>query len=220
MTRKVIIIGGSGQALSLADAAQGLDLDLLGCVAPNLASTTAERLAYLGTEVTETPYSPDQVQLLNGIGSAGPIERRRLVYSRLLAQGWRFLSLVHRSAVVSPLAESLGDAHQILAGSVINAGVRLGDNVLINSGAIVEHGCRIGDHSHIASGATLCGDCDIGESVHIGAGATLIQGIRVGDGAVIAAGSVVTADVKPLTLVAGVPARRLRALDINEQRLA
>jgi acetyltransferase-like isoleucine patch superfamily enzyme len=56
----------------------------------------------------------------------------------------------------------------------------------------------------------------IGESVHIGAGATLIQGIEIGFGAVIAAGAVVTADVKPLTLVAGMPARRLRAIDDQE----
>jgi UDP-perosamine 4-acetyltransferase len=216
MTRKAIIVGAGGQALSLVDAAHGLDLDLLGCVAPRLAAGTGDRLAHLGTDLEDTGYRPDQVLLLNGIGSAGPIGRRRLVYLELLAQGWQFLSLVHRAAVVSPLAGPLGNGHQVLAGGVINAGVRLGDNVLVNSGAIVEHGCRIGSHSHVASGATVCGDCVIGESVHIGAGATLIQGIEIGFGAVIAAGAVVTADVKPLTLVAGMPARRLRAIDDQE----
>lgn len=218
MTRKAIIIGAGGQALSLADAVHGLELDLLGCVAPQLAPGTGERLAHLGAELNETGYSPDQVQLLNGIGSAGPIGRRRAVYLELLSQGWRFMSLAHRTAAVSPLVGQLGAGYQALAGSVINAGVGLGDNVLVNSGAIIEHGCHVGSHTHVASGATVCGDCVIGESVHIGAGATLIQGIQVGDGAVIAAGAVVTEDVKPLTLVAGVPARRLRAID--EQELA
>ena len=69
------------------------------------------------------------------------------------------------------LAGPLGNGHQLLAGSVVNAGVTFGENVLLNSGAVIEHDCRIGSHSHIASGATLCGDCVIGESVHIGAGA-------------------------------------------------
>jgi len=46
----------------------------------------------------------------------------------------------------------------------------------------------------------------------VGAGAILLPGIRVGRGSFVAAGSVVTEDVPPGTLVAGVPARVVRAL--------
>ena len=46
----------------------------------------------------------------------------------------------------------------------------------------------------------------------VGAGVTLLPGIRVGRGSFVAAGSVVTEDVPPATLVAGVPARAVRAL--------
>jgi acetyltransferase-like isoleucine patch superfamily enzyme len=45
----------------------------------------------------------------------------------------------------------------------------------------------------------------------VGAGATLLAGVTVGREAFVAAGSVVTADVAPRTLVAGVPAREVRA---------
>ena len=47
----------------------------------------------------------------------------------------------------------------------------------------------------------------IGERVFIGANATILMGVTVGDGAVIGAGAVVTHDVAPFTVVAGVPAR-------------
>jgi acetyltransferase-like isoleucine patch superfamily enzyme len=47
----------------------------------------------------------------------------------------------------------------------------------------------------------------IGSDVLIGAGATLLDGCDVGDGAVVGAGSLVTGDVPPYAVVAGVPAK-------------
>jgi acetyltransferase-like isoleucine patch superfamily enzyme len=47
----------------------------------------------------------------------------------------------------------------------------------------------------------------IGDDVWIGAGATLLPGITVEAGAVIAAGAVVTTNVRPYSIVAGIPAR-------------
>jgi acetyltransferase-like isoleucine patch superfamily enzyme len=46
----------------------------------------------------------------------------------------------------------------------------------------------------------------------VGAGVILLPGVRVGRGSFVAAGSVVTEDVPPATLAAGVPARTLRTL--------
>jgi phosphonate metabolism protein (transferase hexapeptide repeat family) len=52
--------------------------------------------------------------------------------------------------------------------------------------------------------------CRIGHDVWIGAAAKLMAGVCVGTGAVVAAGAVVTRDVAPYQVVAGVPARPLR----------
>lgn len=49
--------------------------------------------------------------------------------------------------------------------------------------------------------------------VWFGARCTVLPGVTVGRGAVIAAGSLVTKDVEPNALVAGVPAKVLRYLD-------
>jgi acetyltransferase-like isoleucine patch superfamily enzyme len=49
-------------------------------------------------------------------------------------------------------------------------------------------------------------------NVWIGAAATILPGVNVGADSVVAAGAVVTHDVPPATLVAGVPARVVRHL--------
>lgn len=50
----------------------------------------------------------------------------------------------------------------------------------------------------------------IGHDVWIGARAIVMDGVTVGNGAVIAAGSIVTRDVAPYQIVAGVPAKIIR----------
>lgn len=52
----------------------------------------------------------------------------------------------------------------------------------------------------------------IEDDAWIGAKSTILKGVRIGRGAVVAANTLVTSDVEPYTLVAGNPARVLRAL--------
>ena len=59
----------------------------------------------------------------------------------------------------------------------------------------------------------------VGNDVWIGARAMLIDGVKVGDGAVIAAGSIVTRDVPPYCVVAGIPAKVVRRRFTEEQAL-
>jgi acetyltransferase-like isoleucine patch superfamily enzyme len=47
----------------------------------------------------------------------------------------------------------------------------------------------------------------IEDDVHLGPNVVVLPGVTIGAGAVVAAGSTVTADVKPMTLVQGNPAR-------------
>jgi acetyltransferase-like isoleucine patch superfamily enzyme len=52
----------------------------------------------------------------------------------------------------------------------------------------------------------------VGTNVWIGAAATVLPGVKIGADAVVAAGAVVTHDVPPASLVAGVPATIIRYL--------
>lgn len=53
----------------------------------------------------------------------------------------------------------------------------------------------------------------IGDDVWIGGHTTVLPGVTIGDGAVVAVGAVVTKDVPPYTVVAGVPARVVKEIE-------
>jgi acetyltransferase-like isoleucine patch superfamily enzyme len=52
----------------------------------------------------------------------------------------------------------------------------------------------------------------IGRDCWLGFGAAVMKGVTLGEEAIVAAGAVVTSDVRPRTIVAGAPARVVRAL--------
>jgi acetyltransferase-like isoleucine patch superfamily enzyme len=57
----------------------------------------------------------------------------------------------------------------------------------------------------------------IGNDVWIGYGVIILPGITIGDGAILAAGAVITKDVMPYSIVAGVPAKEIRKRFNDEQ---
>ena len=112
--------------------------------------------------------------------------------------------------------------------------ITVGKNVFINSGCCFQDqgGITIGDGAligHQVVLATLNHDLNperrksmkaapivIGKNVWIGAHATVLAGVCIGDNAVIAAGAVVTKDVPPLTVVAGIPAKTVNSVKIGD----
>ena len=56
----------------------------------------------------------------------------------------------------------------------------------------------------------------IGDHVFIGANATVMMGVTIGDHSVVAAGAVVTRDVPPRTVVAGVPAQPIASVELSD----
>lgn len=58
----------------------------------------------------------------------------------------------------------------------------------------------------------VCGPVKIGDNVWIGSGAIILPGVNLGMGCIVGAGAVVTRDVPPHTLVAGIPAKIVKEI--------
>lgn len=206
--QNVIIISGGGHARSLSEALGFLpNTHVLGYT--DLKSCLNMKLTYLGNDTVLKKSPGNHLKLVNGLGSVSRPSLRQRVYERFKRDGFKFMSVIHPSAIISKDAQ-LAEGVQVLAMAVINLGVCLAENVIINTAAVIEHDVIIGAHTHIAPRATICGGVNIGQGVHVGAGATIIQGIKIGNGALIAAGAVVIKNVPAKIRVAGVPARKIK----------
>ena len=105
----------------------------------------------------------------------------------------------------------------VAATAVIGSGCRIQNNVSIYDGVVLEDGVFVGPSAVFTNVRNPRAAVDrsasieqtfIGRGATIGANATIVCGIRVGAYAFVGAGAVVTRDVAPHAVMAGVPARR------------
>ncbi len=101
---------------------------------------------------------------------------------------------------------SIGRNSRIYHGCTLDlrSGLSIGNNVSVSPEVMILGG------THDINGprfGPVAGFVSIEDYVWLGARAVILPGVTVGRGAVVAAGSVVTKNVPPLTIVAGIPAR-------------
>lgn len=119
---------------------------------------------------------------------------------------------IEKGAQFSPRT-SLGDYSGIGINARINGTCTIGDYVMMGTDVVVitrNHAFERTDIPMMHQGFEQERPVVIGNDVWIGDRAIILAGVHVGDGAIIAAGAVVTHDVPPYSIVAGVPARVIK----------
>lgn len=97
--------------------------------------------------------------------------------------------------------------------SAYSGKITIGDDVMIgfNSNILTtNHGYKNLKVSMMKQKDQKNANIVIGDDVWIAANVTILPNVRIGKGAIIGAGSVVTKDVKPYSIVGGVPAKHIK----------
>ncbi len=203
-----LILGAGGHARVLIDALQLTNTKILGALEPDasLWGKSILGVPILGGDDKILSFSPDEVLLVNALGSVSSTKVRQKLFEIWSSRAYHFASVIHPTAVISRHV-TLAQGVQVMANAVIQAGVTVAENTVINTAAVVEHDCELGAHVHIAPKACLAGGVTVGQGSHVGLGATVLQTLSLGDDCLIAAGAVVVNSVQRKGKVKGVPAK-------------
>ncbi len=137
------------------------------------------------------------------------IGQNTLVMHGAVLHVYNFRHLPHAGIRIG--RDSLIGEFNVLRGQ---GGITIGDRVYTSplvQLVAVDHVFSDPNRSFVEQGITAQGIV-VEDDVWIGAGAIVTDGVHIGRGAVVAAGAVVTRDVPPHTVVAGVPARVVKAI--------
>jgi galactoside O-acetyltransferase len=109
------------------------------------------------------------------------------------------------------IGDCLNTNSRVVLNASVSGSITIGDNVLIGPNVIIRSAShRFDDPDElIRNQGHISGPITIGSDVWLAANVVVLPNVTIGDGAVVAAGAVVTRDVVPRAIVAGVPARQI-----------
>jgi acetyltransferase-like isoleucine patch superfamily enzyme len=136
---------------------------------------------------------------------------RRFIYKALGAEVGKNVVFHFRTEIRGLQRLKIGDGTIIGDNALLAAqrGLTIGKNVNLSSNVSIYSGAHDHRDPYFRSTAATTRPITIGDRVWIGSNAIILTGVNIGEGAVVCAGCVVTKDVEPYSVVAGIPAKKV-----------
>lgn len=207
MSQSIIIIGASGHAAVVAQAARACGCDVIGHLADKASPYGIELLGKDG-DLGAMLLKHKAAHVFVAIGDN---HVRRTVVNRLRTAhpGIRFASIIHPSAILCEDG-SVGEGAFIAAGAVVAAGARVGAFAIVNTRASLDHHASLGDFASMAPASATGGGAVVGSGTAVGMGAMVHHGVRLGEDVVLGSLSLANKDIPDRVVAVGNPARVLR----------
>lgn len=219
MSRKVVILGGMGNAAVVANAIEhahrmgATDLEVAGFL--NDRTPIGEKIdmfPVIGTVADAKRWLDKGYWFINTIMRIDGNQERLEMFERLGIPDDRLASFVHPMAYIAPSVQ-LGPGCIVMPQAAMSPGSKIGKGSIIMVGATMGHDNVVGDFCHIAAQACVGSYLTIGRGVHIGLNATIRESLTIGDYATIGMGAVLIHNVGEKEIWAGNPAKFLRHAD-------
>jgi len=215
---ELVLVGAGGFARETAEAVKAVNRDqpnwdLLGFLDddPELIGSKVDGLPVLGP-ISELEHLP-KARVVVCTGHPGNYFSRKKLVRRIDIDPARYATVLHPDAIL-PETVWIGHGSVLLAGVVATAAVTIGAHVAVMPGTVLTHDDIVEDYATIAAGVRLAGDVRVAEGAYVGAGALIREQRTIGAWSLVGMGSVVLGDIPRAEVWAGVPARRLRPVEV------
>lgn len=215
MRKKVIILGGIGTAVNIAEQMQdaidkyGLKDEFLGFAFDNES---------FGDTINEFPVLCKTREAFDLYGGFNDVYFMYQLYKPDALKeraGWlpefkipteRYYNFIHPTATISRSVQ-MGFGNAIQAGCVIGSSAKMGNHNTFNSTCLFGHDTTIGNHNFFAAHSLIGSNVKMGNYVFMGLNSAVNNMIEVGDNTMIGMGSNVLKNVTGNQVLIGSPAK-------------
>lgn len=212
--KKVIIIGGRGTAIVIADQIYdanqrfGEKIEVLGLALDDLSQgNDINRYQILcGIKELDEKYGKyNDVFYIYSLYRPDVMRERTQLLMDLKIKEDKFINFIHPSVMLSK-SSVMGYGNVILANTVVNCNFEIGNFNTINSGSLLGHDTQIGNNNYIAGHVCIGSGLKIGNENFIGLNSSIRNGIKIGDNNIVGMASNITKDVDDNSILYGNPA--------------
>ena len=216
MRKRVIVLGGQGDPLTIAKAI--IDANHRGEKEWEIVGFLNDKIEpdmnlggfkVLGGLHRVPEFLENGYYFLNGIYRIDGNSKRIKRFEGFEIPDSRLVNFVHPTAYVAPDV-SFGPGCIIMPNVCISHEVVFGKCCIVLQGATVGHDNKIADYVHISAQACLGAELNIHKGVHIGMNSTIRENIEIGAYSTLGMGSVLLSNIDPNEIWAGSPAKFIR----------